>query len=420
VSGSLDVFYSIGFFRLNSSSYRGNIGNSIDLTIRLDGDKEEILPPLLQLKGILDQAMNKLNIPIEERPVLKKPTVTLEVPFNPYQTSITRTSQQPSSLSGSESITEKKLDQINKRRRELEGSCEDVDRLTKVLMPRSDGTVTNIQEFNVDQGTVMNESSSSSSISSSSCSRGNTEDMTDGKLIASSLKNILKKGILGASSEDAPLTTKAVRDLEKASKERIFSRTLIRVKFPDRLCIQGYFHPRHTMQDVGKWIMDCLNVSNNASNKSIKTMITSNIFELYQSPPRVVIPLNSTSNLSDLKLVPAALIHLSWKSSLITDGFISNQLNSTEISSLSSSSSSNKPLLGCYLSESLLLLSSEKNATKSISYPISEQLVPNNVSRNIESSSKILSNNGELAAEGKSNEDKKKSTVPKWMKLSKK
>lgn len=46
-------------------------------------------------------------------------------------------------------------------------------------------------------------------------------------------KSILAKMVLKAVADptDAPLTTKAVRDLQKAQKERVFNRTLIKVRY---------------------------------------------------------------------------------------------------------------------------------------------------------------------------------------------
>jgi hypothetical protein len=93
------------------------------------------------------------------------------------------------------------------------------------------------------------------------------------------------------------------------------------------VCLQGYFHPRHTVGDVYEWVAQSL-----ASPDSG--------FELYTSPPRCVlspgvpptpagkgsaakaVPCGTVERqggakeaptLADLMLVPAALIYLAWK-----------------------------------------------------------------------------------------------------------
>jgi len=171
-------------------------------------------------------------------------------------------------------MTESKLEQLNKRRRELEGSPDEVIRETRVVIPSGTGTVTS-----------------------------STDDVFDGSedtqvLNGSFMKKVLHS--LSSNDDGPPLTTKAVRDLEKAQSEIVYSKTLIRVKFPDRVVIQGYFHPRHTMSDVYLWLATCLNSD------------TSYEYELYTSPPKTVLRRDDKSSLSDLCLVPAALIYLSW------------------------------------------------------------------------------------------------------------
>lgn len=42
-------------------------------------------------------------------------------------------------------------------------------------------------------------------------------------------RSVLQK-ILKGGEDNTPLTTQAVRDLQKAQKERVYSRTLIRIK----------------------------------------------------------------------------------------------------------------------------------------------------------------------------------------------
>ena len=99
-----------------------------------------------------------------------------------------------------------------------------------------------------------------------------------------------------------------MRDLKKAQRERVYARTLVRVRFPDRTCVQGFFHPRQTVRDVYAWVKDdclCPEVSASASASSGKLSAAArargvpaappggadylSTFELYTSPPRCVL-----------------------------------------------------------------------------------------------------------------------------------
>lgn len=64
--------------------------------------------------------------------------------------------------------------------------------------------------------------------------------------------------------------------------------------------MEAYFHPQDTIQDVRNWLIDSCFISSPSTFA----------FDLYVTPPRSVLPLNST--LQELGLVPAALLYVSW------------------------------------------------------------------------------------------------------------
>lgn len=125
---------------------------------------------------------------------------------------------------------EEQLEQLNKRRLEIEGKIEDVARNTEVGEPQkiscaTDGIVSFLKAlFPNSKGEVesmpplenWDESGNDDSSSSSSSGAGGVPK--------SLISKILKK------EEETPLTTKAYKDLQKAQKARIYSKTLIRVK----------------------------------------------------------------------------------------------------------------------------------------------------------------------------------------------
>jgi tether containing UBX domain for GLUT4 len=173
---------------------------------------------------------------------------------------------------------------------ELEGDPMGVDRSTLVVFPREEATAPVKSDFRTDEGID-----------------------TDSSAIS---RAILQRVIAHTrpDNDGPPLTTKAIRDLQKAQRERVYSRTLIRIKFPDRVCVQAYFHPRNSSDDVYRWLSTCL-------RDDSSRMVTDErySFELYLSPPRITLPLSeektggSCLTLAELQLVPAAVVHLAWK-----------------------------------------------------------------------------------------------------------
>ena len=110
-------------------------------------------------------------------------------------------------------------------------------------MPHSDGSVASMQDY-------LNAENSATATNMEEEETG----PSDSTLIARSLAGKMK----GMKGEEEPMTTAAVRELRQLQKERVYSYTLLRVKFPDRVCIQGYFHIRHTVLDLYEWVYSFL------------------------------------------------------------------------------------------------------------------------------------------------------------------
>ncbi len=392
IKGAIEFFYSLQFIESNTKG--------VPALVLINKSTNEISNIMFEAKKCLDNALDTLQVPEDERPSSKSITANTKnnmtmTSFDPYKPVIARTANQPPRT---ESITDKKLEELNIRRRKLEGNIENVVRQTLVLLPKVDGSVASIQEYLVDQGPNPEDESSSN----------------DSKIVA---KSMMKKIV--NSGQEAPLTTKAIRDLEKAQKERVFSQTLIRVKFPDRICIQGYFHPRNTMLDVYEWITECLihipvpitktAVSVSKNKQGEINDIPGNIFELYTTPPKQIFLQNKT--LHDLKLVPAAIFHLAWKSKEIEDAIRSKAVVGNAA--------------GAYIHPSLFLQSSSKNDSNGY-FPVGEKLIPesnnNIIMMDIEeiAPAKQVSTEIVTASDSKEKAEGKPSTsAPKWLKLEK-
>jgi hypothetical protein len=169
---------------------------------------------------------------------------------------------------------------------------------------------------------------------------GEEEDHSSDSLAMKYMMRKYASSMTGADGEDAPLTTKAIRDFEKIQREIVYSRTLVKIRslspvsvsvslltslplplclclsldlslspslslrFPDHVCLEGCFHPQDTVQDIRRWLSESCFLSAESHGAALLP------FELYMTPPRVVLPLDTT--LQDLKLVPAAVLYLSW------------------------------------------------------------------------------------------------------------
>ena len=221
-NGILDLLQSIGFkvnYKNLNKTHQSVFGRTDSQTEDNNRVIESLKLPhasddqerLVEIFRQLESAAQTLNIPIQDRPILLQPTKEIEldvarnpiVPFDPMKPQIHRNAAQP--LRSGKSTTEEKLEMLQKRRRELEGDIESVTRSTQVLFPKLDGSIAEM-------------SLSSSMMVVNEGFKGNDVDI-DAEDKGKIMKAMGKK--LGTKPEDAPLTTKAIRDLEKAQKSEI-------------------------------------------------------------------------------------------------------------------------------------------------------------------------------------------------------
>eukprot|EP01039_Chlorochromonas_danica_P005718 gene5718-6302_t len=268
---------------------------------------------LKQCWEVLAMAWRLLEVPADQLPVLPVPAPA-PIPSPPssslnassstfdfFKASIHRAAPQPSR---DISVTEMELIRLTARRLELEGPMEAVERCTEVLLP-----------------VAPKPSQDSMDVEGDSRDEGKSSGPT-----SAMVQQILSR----EKAEDAPLTTQAVRALQRAQRERVHSRCLVRIRFPDKVELAGYFHPRHSVADVYAWVANCLFLQPRCQfSAESADAILSDIFELYLSPPRTVlkpfriVPATNWSpsqqsertseTLHDLRLSPAVLIHLSWR-----------------------------------------------------------------------------------------------------------
>jgi UBX domain len=98
--------------------------------------------------------------------------------------------------------------------------------------------------------------------------------------------------------EDQGFTTKAMRAVDKLSKQKVYSHVQLRIQFSDGSAIEAKFLPKETIMTVKDVIQESI-------------LLPNADFDLYVAPPRR--KLSELSTLEEEGLVPAAKIFLSWK-----------------------------------------------------------------------------------------------------------
>lgn len=181
------------------------------------------------------------------------------------------------------------------------------------------------------------------------------------------------------------------------------------IRFPDKLILQGTFHPRNTIADVRDWLLGCL--SDDWRNYCEAARCASRVdgFVLFTSPP--FRQLGASASLAELALVPAAIVNLQWTEEIMH--LLSSRVVAAE--------DEITPSIGFYLHESVISEADSKSSNDGVrerSIPVGIDLIP----KPPESSSRrdivILAGGGSNAlgdvAEGKSAASTK--ALPKWFK----
>ena len=161
--GSVELLHVLGFLEVE----RRESSSSVFGTSSITGASTSNTPIVLVMRSVdctslesalsaLNEAADALSVSPDERPIVKlAASVNNEAmsnqssapafQFDPFKPNIVRASNQPPRLGTSS--TEQKLQQLSKRRQELEGAVDDVERCTDVLFPRADGTVADVSSY---------------------------------------------------------------------------------------------------------------------------------------------------------------------------------------------------------------------------------------------------------------------------------
>lgn len=121
---------------------------------------------------------------------------------------------------------------------------------------------------------------------------------TDSSLLAARMKRMEEER---KKREEGGFSTKAMRDLERMKKAKVYSHAQIRVNFSDGTHLHAKFLPREKISAIRSVIQS-------AFQPSLAQFLD---FDLYVAPPRRL--LDDMNTLEEEELVPAAKIHVSWR-----------------------------------------------------------------------------------------------------------
>jgi len=296
--GGLDLLFALGF-EYDSSNAGFDFDNSNNVpqqseTIVLrpeNEDKELLIDARGHLSEILMKELSDGKVPSmpQVKPIaaLGAGNETKIAPFDPFRSqsyniqAAAAGAPNPNSIipdgSTGKSLTERKLEILQQKQEKLEQSIQSLgDRGIMAFLPGETGTIVTLN------------------------SPG--DDILDGKGDSSLLAGLAKKKLDERKKrEEGGFQTKSMRELEKMQKAKVYSHAQLKINFPDGVRIEAKFLPNETIQSVKDLVLSTFLPEYSISQ-----------FDVYISPPRRVLETNKS--LKNEGLVPAAKVHVSWKS----------------------------------------------------------------------------------------------------------
>lgn len=268
---------------------------SYDITSRNSSQSQgdqPLLPveSLYEARRMLVDQLEVLGTPREDIPPLpplpqrtediQQPIV---IPFDPFKPLIVSTSPAEAALkrdtADSGGKTNHELEVLKQRKLEIEGSPESVFRQTIVYI------------VNEDRKSSIEQNEHKDSVADAELDSYNPE--TSKSLIAA-IKRL-------TSENDTPLTTKALKELQRLKSELVYNETTIKIRILPNVIAVGHFHPRHSINTIVTWLRhEVLNSSLFDSHSQLK---------IFRAPPKEF--LSDEKTLGELGLIPAATLYIS-------------------------------------------------------------------------------------------------------------
>eukprot|EP00511_Aplanochytrium_stocchinoi_P001042 CAMPEP_0204843576 /NCGR_PEP_ID=MMETSP1346-20131115/48059_1 /ASSEMBLY_ACC=CAM_ASM_000771 /TAXON_ID=215587 /ORGANISM="Aplanochytrium stocchinoi, Strain GSBS06" /LENGTH=380 /DNA_ID=CAMNT_0051982739 /DNA_START=246 /DNA_END=1388 /DNA_ORIENTATION=+ len=252
---------------------------TVDIEQRITLINAEENKPLLKIGlAVLEETALDLGISKEHLDgVLGRADENSVKSFNPYSSMVVNLAPAPKP-SGGNTRMEKEVARLKQKREEVMEAAGIPERKLRVFEPTSNAEARRFSASRLGSLAPVKKSSSKSD-------------------------NELLKEVIQTQQESQrrsqKFSTKAMRDLEKLKHARVFTRTLIRVQFPDRTMVEMWFSPAEIVADVLAEV-----------NKCLKSAKDTPIY-LYQTPPLRKLDLTMTLDKCGLK--PAALIYAGWE-----------------------------------------------------------------------------------------------------------
>lgn len=298
--GGIDLLFALGFEYDSSSKAAFDFDNSNNvpqqsetIVLRPENEDNDLLVNARgHLSEILMKELNDEKVP--SMPRVKAIAVhsaagneKKSAPFDPFRSqsyniqAAAAGAPNPNSInpdgSTGKSTTERKLEILQQKQERLEQSIQSLgDRGIVAFLPLETGTIVTLN------------------------SPG--DDIRDGRgdsaLVAGLAKTKMDER---KKREEGGFQTKSMRELEKMQKAKVYSYAQVRISFPDGARIESKFLPNETIQSIKDVV----------SSTFLPEYMTSE-FDVYIAPPRRILDTNKT--LKSEGLVPAAKVHVSWKS----------------------------------------------------------------------------------------------------------
>lgn len=138
--------------------------------------------------------------------------------------------------------------------------------------------------------------------------------------------------------EEAPLMTKSLREAQMREKMERYPKVVLRVQFPDRHILQGFFRPLETVGAVKQFVRSHL------EDPQLS-------FYLFITPPKTILN-DSSATLFQADLFPGALVY--FGSDVKTDSYMKRELLQSSVSA----SQANESIASCMLQPPSSLTSS--------------------------------------------------------------
>ena len=319
-TGGFDFLYSIGFVP-KFPTFRGGEGGGGNVvppeTLDMTPENESRDTLLHARKVLVQSAVRDLNMDQGDLPPVPKSPATLPKstfvappapPTAAAAAATTSSNRQPSPggfniykghshnmqsaamgapdpyMNAGLSNTERQLQQLQSKRDRIEREIQSDVTMDRGLVAYRVGSGPT--------GIVASSSSPSTEVGGTGGGRG------DSSLLAARMKRMEEER---KKREEGGFTTKAMRDLERIKKAKVYSHAQIRINFSDGTHLHAKFLPREKVSAIRSVI-----------ESSFQPSIAQSLaFDLYVAPPRRL--LNDTKTLEEEELVPASKIHVSWK-----------------------------------------------------------------------------------------------------------